>query len=77
MSRLQQRIARQPGAAAAAGSGYHPWGTADTPLVMPSNMTRYADGVTGVEQVIIAPDGRMIPMTAAAGHGTVARAGRA
>jgi hypothetical protein len=44
---------------------------------MPGNVTRYAGGMTGVEQVVFAPDGRQIPMTAAAGHGAVARAGRA
>jgi len=44
---------------------------------MPGNVTRYANGMTGVEQVIFAPDGRAIPMTGAAGHGAVARAGRA
>ncbi len=77
MSRLRARIAGQPQAARAAASGYHPWGTVDTPAVMPQVMVRYASGMTGVEQVVYAPDGRGIPMTAAAGHGTVARAGRA
>ena len=77
MSRLRDRIAGQPGAARAAANGYHPWGTADTPVTMPGNLVRYAGGMTGVEQVIFAPDGRAIPMTAAAGHGAVARAGRA
>ena len=77
MSRLRSRIASQPQAARAAADGYHPWGTADTPVVMPGNVTRYANGMTGVEQVIFAPDGRAIPMTGAAGHGAVARAGRA
>jgi hypothetical protein len=46
-------------------------------VVMPGNVTRYSGGMTGVEQVIFAPDGRAIPMTGAAGHGAVARAGRA
>jgi hypothetical protein len=77
MSRLRSRIAGQPAAARAAAGDYHPWGTADTPVVMPGNVTRYASGMTGVEQVIFAPDGRAIPMTGAAGHGAVARAGRA
>ena len=63
MSRLRNRIASQPQAARAAAAGYHPWGTADTPLVMPASMVRYSGGMTGVEQVIYAPDGRMIPMT--------------
>lgn len=70
MSRLQGRIAGQPRAAAAAAGSYHPWGTADTPLVMPASMVRYSGGMTGVEQVIFAPDGRMIPMTGA-GYGAV------
>lgn len=76
MSRLHSRIARQPQAAAAAAASYHPWGTADTPAVMPQVVIRYASGMTGVEQVIYAPDGRAIPMSGAQGHGTVARAGR-
>lgn len=77
MSRLHSRIAAQPGAARAAAAGYHPWGTADTPSEMPHVAVRYDSGMTGVEQVIYAPDGRGIPMTGAAGYGTVARAGRA
>ena len=77
MSSLQRRIASQPRAAAAAAGSYHPWGTADTPHEMPHVMVRYDSGMTGVEQVVYAPDGRGIPMTAAAGHGAVARAGRA
>ena len=76
MSRLRSRIAAQPGAARAAAAGYHPWGTADTPSEMPHVMIRYASGMTGVEQMVYAPDGRGIPMTAAAGHGAVARAGQ-
>ena len=77
MSRLQSRIAAQQRAAAAAAGSYHPWGTADTPSEMPHVAVRYDSGMTGVEQVVYAPDGRGIPMTAAAGHGAVARAGRA
>lgn len=76
MSRLRNRIAAQPQAARAAAAGYHPWGTADTPHEMPHVMVRYDGDMTGVEQVVYAPDGRGIPMTAAAGHGAVARAGR-
>lgn len=78
MSRLRNRIARQPQAARAAAAGYgHPAGTDETPHEMPHVLVRYASGMTGVEQVVYAPDGRGIPMTAAAGHGAVARAGRA
>ena len=81
MSRLRDRIAAQPLAGRAAAGSWHPWGTEDTPLELPAVVTRYAltaEGsyVTGVEQVIAAPDGRMIPMTGAAGYGAVARAGR-
>jgi len=71
MSRLQRRIASQPQAARAAAASYHPWGTADTPVEMPHVAIRYASGMTGVEQVIYAPDGRAIPMTGAAGYGAV------
>lgn len=78
MSRLQRRIASQPQAARAAAAGYgHPAGTDQTPHEMPHVLVRYDSGMTGVEQVVYAPDGRGIPMTAAAGHGAVARAGRA
>jgi len=81
MSRLRDRIAGQHRAGTAAAASYHPWGTADTPLVMPMAVMRYGgtttgETVTGVEQVITAPDGRMIPMTGPAGYGRVHKAGR-
>jgi hypothetical protein len=43
---------------------------------MPHVAIRYASGMTGVEQVIFAPDGRAIPMTGAAGYGSAVRHGR-
>jgi hypothetical protein len=57
----------------------HPAGTADTPHVMPHVMVTYRQTwngahLTGVEQVLYAPDGR--PFLGAAGYGAVARSGR-
>ena len=77
MSRLRRRIAAQPGAARAAAAGYgHPWGTPSTPTEMPQVAIHYRSGMTGVEQVIYAPDGRGIPAVGAAGYGSAARHGR-
>jgi len=50
-------------------------------MVMPMAVMRYGgtttgETMTGVEQVITAPDGRMIPMTGPAGYGRVHKAGR-
>jgi len=76
MSRLRDRIARQPGAARAAAGEFHPWGTADTPVQMPAYAVRYGNGMTGVEQVVYAPDGRGIPMLAAGSYGAARPARR-
>ena len=62
------RFARQPGAQRAAEESYHPWGTADTPMVMPMSLVQI--GSTGIAYQdmtpLVMPDGRMIPATA--GH---------
>lgn len=76
MSRLRSRVAAQPAAARAAAEGYHPHGTADTPMEMPLARVVYAPGGMTVEQVITAPDGRMIPATAPGTFGQVSMAGR-
>ena len=76
MSRLHTRIARQPLAAGAAAASFgHPWGTEATPVFMPANLVRYGGGMTGVEQVLWAPDGRPIPRSGGA-YGSARRAGR-
>jgi len=60
------RIARQPGAQAAVDRQAHPWGTPDTPMVMP--MTLVQVGSTGLAYQeltpLYMPDGRAIPATA-------------
>ena len=60
------RFARQPAAQARVNETYHPWGTADTPMVMP--MTLVQVGSTGIAyqdmHPLVMPDGRMIPATA-------------
>lgn len=76
MSRLRDRVARQPAAARAAAAGYHPHGTADTPMVMPMVKVTYSPAGMTVQQVITAPDGRMIPATAPGRFGQVCMAGR-
>jgi hypothetical protein len=77
MSKLHSRIASQPAAAAAAAGSFHPAGTADTPHAdIPRAVIRYGNGMTGVEQVIFAPDGRAIPMLGPAGYGSAAVHGR-
>jgi hypothetical protein len=60
------RICRQPTAQAAVNEQAHPYGTADTPMVMP--LTRIQIGSTGLAYdeltPLVMPDGRMIPATA-------------
>jgi hypothetical protein len=60
------RIARQPHAQRAVDAQSHPYGTADTPMVMP--MTLVQVGSTGIAYQdltpLVMPDGRMVPATA-------------
>ena len=59
MSVLRRRIARQGGTA-----DYHPYGTADTPMVMPLGVINYvSDDAMYYTQVmpLIAADGAIIP----------------
>ena len=76
---LHRRIAGQAGNQAAAQGSYHPWGTADTPMVMPVNRIEITPiGATFEEMhVIIAANGA--PIAGASDHawGTVLPAGRA
>jgi hypothetical protein len=60
------RFARQPGASKQVMGTYHPYGTADTPMVMPMHLVQVGpDGIAYQDmQPITAPDGRMIPATA-------------
>ena len=75
---LHRRIVSQAGNHAAAQSGYHPWGTADTPVVMPMTRTAITPiGATFEEMhVIIAANGAPIPGVSNHAWGTVLPAGR-
>lgn len=77
MSRLHTRIAAQPAAAAAAAAGYHPAGTADTPMVMPMVRVLYGPGGAYVEQMmpVITPLGAPIPATAPGRYDQVVMSG--
>ena len=62
MTKLHRRITSQAGAHRAAMGEYHPWGTADTPAVMPAHNTTWTPVGAVFEQahVIIAADGSPI-----------------
>lgn len=66
MTPHMQRIARQPAAQAAVDAQAHPYGTGDTPMVMP--FVRVQIGSTGLAYdeltPLIMPDGRMVPASA-------------
>lgn len=77
MSKLHSRIAGQAGANRAAAAGYHPWGTADTPLEMPAVHVWYNPAGMIVQQTtgIVTPNGAVIPATPAAPVGHVPMTG--
>lgn len=60
------RFAGQPANQSAVDAGSHPYGTPDTPMVMPMQLVQI--GSTGIAYQdlvpLIMPDGRMIPATA-------------
>lgn len=74
---LHRRITRQAGHHAAAQAAYHPWGTSDTPLAMPSfRIALTPAGATFEEaHVIIASDGAPIGAISNHAWGTVRPAG--
>jgi hypothetical protein len=80
MSRLRRRIVGQAGNARAAASDYHPYGTADTPMVMPMVHVQFNSGGALVQQMagIVTPNGAVIPAVPAApfGHVPIAGGGR-
>lgn len=77
MSSLRNRIAGQPAAAAAAAAGYHPAGTADTPMLMPMTRVLVGPGGSYVEQMmpVITPNGAAIPATAPGRYDQVVMSG--
>jgi hypothetical protein len=76
--RLHGRVVRQAASHAAAMAAYHPWGTADTPMVMPQFRVAYTPiGATFEEaHVIISANGAPIPGISNHAWGTVIPAGR-
>jgi hypothetical protein len=80
VAKLRSRIVGQHRANRAAQAGMHPWGTADTPLVMPMTHVQFGPGGAAVQVmtplVTDAPDGAMIPATAPGQYGQVAVSGR-
>jgi hypothetical protein len=75
---LHRRIVSQAGNHAAAQAAYHPWGTADTPVVMPSFRMDLTPAGATFEQahVIIAANGAPIGAVSNHAWGTVLPAGR-
>lgn len=77
MSKLRNRIARQAGAAAAAGAAMHPYGTPDTPMMMPMIRVQFSGGGAAVQQMapLITANGAPVPATVPGHYGHVAIAG--
>lgn len=77
MSRLRDRIAGQPAAAAAAAAGYHPHGNADTPMMMPMVAVQVGPGGSYVQQMmpIITANGAPIAATAPGRYDQVVMSG--
>lgn len=77
MSRLRARIAGQAGANRAAGYAGQPYGTADTPMVMPMVRVQFYGGGAAVEQMVplVTANGAAVPATAPGQYGQVAIAG--
>jgi hypothetical protein len=74
MSRLHSRIIRQSGNTRAAQAGYHPYGTADTPMTMPMTHVVFSGGGGAtVQQMtgITTPNGAVIPATVPGRFGQV------
>lgn len=75
---LHHRIRNQAGNHAAAMSSYHPWGTADTPAVMPQHLTTYTPIGAQFEELHVIITANGAPISGASKHtwGTVMPAGR-
>jgi hypothetical protein len=73
MSRLRTRIAYQSQNVRRAQAGYHPYGTADTPMVMPMTRVVFGGGGAGVEQMagLVTANGAVIPATVPGQFGQV------
>jgi len=57
---------------------YHPWGTRETPMLMPLALVTQSDAGIAVQDMtpIITADGAMIPATAPGSWGQLRAAGR-
>ena len=79
MSRLRSRIIGQHGAHAHAQQSYHPYGTADTPMVMPMVLVQFGGGGALVQAMepLVTANGALIPATAPGRFDQVAVSGRA
>jgi len=77
MSHLRNRIIRQAGANRSAMGGWHPYGTGDTPLIMPLALVQYSGNGARVEQLVplVASNGALIPASAPGAYGHVRIAG--
>lgn len=77
MSKLRRRIVSQHRGAAVAAGEYHPAGTADTPMMMPLAIIRFAGGGMTLEQAVplVTANGASIPASAPGRYGQVAIAG--
>ena len=78
MSKLRRRIMGTGTAQSQAMGAYHPYGTPDTPMVMPiTRVVMTADGAS-VERLtpLVTANGAMIPASAPGRWGQVAAAGR-
>jgi len=74
MSKLRRRIINQAAGPAAAQGTYHPYGTPDTPMVMPMVLVQFGPGGgAAVEQMVplITANGAAIPATAPGRYGQV------
>lgn len=77
MSRLRARITGQAGNARAAAAGFHPYGTADTPMTMPLVHVQFHGGSAFVQQMagIGMTDGAVVPAVPPGRFGHTAMAG--
>jgi hypothetical protein len=78
VSKLHRRIAGVGDVHAQAMGAYHPWGTADTPMVQPVALMTYTEHGGSVEMLtpLVTANGAIIPASPPGYFGHVAMAGR-
>lgn len=79
MSKLSARIGNAGNVQSQAMGGYHPYGTADTPMVQPVALMTYTTTGGSVEMLtpLVTANGAIIPARAPGNFGHVHMAGRA